>query len=141
MKVYEKTVRTVIKQVLSLDRNTLDYAIAGVSENKSNATSDSDIGWLKIAIEEEWNKMSEFILKAFKSFRKRVDTIIKKMGVILSKFTILGVFSYFVVYSLKFNSILFYKRVVYYYAKIFLILLPYQIYIYIYIYIERERER
>ncbi len=34
---------------------------------------------LKIAIEEEWNKMSgEFILKACKSFRMRVHTIIEK---------------------------------------------------------------
>ena len=46
---------------------------------------------LKTAIEEEWNKMSgEFILKVWKSFRWRVDTIIeKKMVAILSKFTIL----------------------------------------------------
>ena len=37
----------------------------GVLENKTNATSYPNIGSLKNAIEEEWNKMSEeFILKA-----------------------------------------------------------------------------
>ena len=43
----------------------------------------------------------EFILKACKSFRKYVDTIIekkKKMTAILSKFTVLCLSSYFVVY-------------------------------------------
>ena len=39
----------------------------------------------------------EFILKAFKSFRKSADTIIeKKMMAILSKFTVFGLSSYFV---------------------------------------------
>ena len=47
-------------------------------QNK-NATSHPNIGSLKNAIEEEWNKMSEkFILKACKSFRRGVDTIIDK---------------------------------------------------------------
>ena len=42
--------------------------------------------------------MSEnFILKACKSFRRCVDTIIEKMAAILSKFTVLCL-SYFVVY-------------------------------------------
>ena len=50
-------------------------AIWGVLENKTNATSNPN----KTAIEEEWNKMSEeFILKTYKSFRRRVDTIIEK---------------------------------------------------------------
>ena len=49
--------------------NPLDYAIWGVLENKTNATSFPNIGLLKPAIEEEGNKMSEeFILKACKSF-------------------------------------------------------------------------
>ena len=74
--------RTEIKQDLSPDHNpTLDYATWGVLENKTNATSHPSIGSLKIAIEEEWNKMSkEFLLKACKSFRRRVDTIIEKNG-------------------------------------------------------------
>ena len=61
------------------DLNLLDYAIWGVLENKTNATSHLNIGSLKTANKEKWNEMSEeFILKACKSFRKRVDTIIEK---------------------------------------------------------------
>ena len=68
-----------IKQDLSPDCNPLDYALCSVLENKTNATFRPNIGSLKPAIEEEWNKMSEeFILKACKLFRKRVDTIIEK---------------------------------------------------------------
>ena len=38
-----------------------------ILENKTNTTSHPNIGSLKTAIEEEWNKISvEFILKAFK---------------------------------------------------------------------------
>ena len=52
----------------------------GVLEDKTNATFHRNIGSLKTAIEEEWNKMSEeFILKACKSFRRRVNTIIEKI--------------------------------------------------------------
>ena len=73
--------RTVIKQDLRPDLILLDYATWSVLENKTNATSHSNIGLLKIAIVEEWNKMSEeFILKACKSFWKPVDTIIEKNG-------------------------------------------------------------
>ena len=44
---------------------TLDYTIWGILENKTNATSHANIGLLKTAMEDEWNKMSEeFILKA-----------------------------------------------------------------------------
>ena len=51
-------------------------------ENKTNATSHPNIGLLKTNIEEEWNKISEeFILKACKSFRRHVDTIIEKNNV------------------------------------------------------------
>ena len=51
------------------------------------ATHHPKIGSLKTAIEEEWNKMSEeSIFKAFKSFRRPVDTI--KMATILSKLTV-----------------------------------------------------
>ena len=68
----------------------------GVIENKTNATSHLNIGSLKTVIEEEWNKMSEeFILKAYKSFRIRVDTIIKKkLTGIFSRITVLCL-SYF----------------------------------------------
>ncbi len=39
---------------------------------KTNTTFHPNIGSLKTAIEEEWNKMSEeFILKACKSFQKQ----------------------------------------------------------------------
>ena len=40
----------------SPDLNPLDYAILGILENKTNATSHSNIGLFKTAIEEEWNK-------------------------------------------------------------------------------------
>ena len=50
-------------------RNTLDYAIWGVLEYKTNATSHQNISSLKTAIEEVWNQRSEeFIWKACKSF-------------------------------------------------------------------------
>ena len=70
LKVHEKTVRTAIKQDLSPDLKPLDYAIWVVLENKTNETSYPNIGSLKTALEEEWNKISEeFILKACKSFQ------------------------------------------------------------------------
>ena len=63
----------------SSDLNPLDYALRGFLENKTNAISHPNIGSPKTAIEEGWNKMTEeFILKACKSFRKRVGTIIEK---------------------------------------------------------------
>ena len=51
--------RTEIKQDLSTDLDPLDYAIWGVLENKTNATSHQNIGSLETAIEEERNKMCE----------------------------------------------------------------------------------
>ena len=116
----------------SPDLNPLDYAIWGVLENKTNVTSHRNIGSLKNAIEEEWNKMSEeFISKAYNSFRRRVHTMIAKMAVILSKFTVLYLYSYFAVDFLKLVLILilvlFYNRVVYY-TRIFFILFPNPIY-------------
>ena len=78
-KVHKKTVKTAIKQDLSPDLNPLDYGIWVILENKTNVNSHSNIGSLKTAIEEEWNKISEeFILKAYKSFPRSVDTIIEK---------------------------------------------------------------
>ena len=57
----------------------LHDAIWGVLENKTYATSHLNIGSHKTAIKDEWNKMSEeFIFKACKSFRRRVDTINEK---------------------------------------------------------------
>ena len=71
--------KTAIKQDLRPDLNPLDYAIWGILENKTNVTSHPNIGSLKTVIEQEWNKMSEeSIWKAYKSFRRRVDTIIEK---------------------------------------------------------------
>ena len=96
----------------------------GILENKTNTTSHPNIGSLKTAIEKEWNKMSEeFILKACKLFQKHIDTIIEKTVAILSKFTILCLSSYFVVYFFKSKLILFYNSIVYYYTRIFQILL------------------
>ena len=63
----------------SRDLKPLDYAIWGILENKTNATSHPKIGSLKTAIEEEWNKMlEELILKAYKSFLRCIDTTEKK---------------------------------------------------------------
>ena len=108
MNVPEKTERTVIKQELSPDLNPLHDAIWGVLENKTNATSHPNICSLKTTIEDEWNKMSEeFILKACKPFRRRIDTIIEKMVAMLSKFTVLCLSSYFMAYFLKLKFILF----------------------------------
>ena len=60
-----KKLRIAIKQDLSPDLNPLDYAIWGILENQTNATSHPNIGLLKSAIEEELNKISaEFNLKA-----------------------------------------------------------------------------
>ena len=64
LKVHEKTVRTEIKQDIRLDLKLLDYAIWGVLENITNATSHPNICSIKTVTEEEWNKSSgEFILK------------------------------------------------------------------------------
>ena len=63
------------------DLNPLDYNIWGVLENKTKATFYQNIGSLKTAIEEVWNKMSEkFIMKICKSFRWYVNTIIEKIS-------------------------------------------------------------
>ena len=79
LKDHEKTVRTAIKQNLSLDLYPLDYAIWGILEQKTNVTSYPNIGSRNTAIEGEWKTMfEEFILNACKSFRRRVDLIIKK---------------------------------------------------------------
>ncbi len=53
LKVYEKTLRTAIKQNLSPDLNPLDYAIWGVLENKTNAVSHRNIALLMTAYKKE----------------------------------------------------------------------------------------
>ena len=78
LKVHEKILK-IVEQDLSLELNLLNYVIWGVFENKTNPISHRNISSLKTAFEKEWNKMfEEFILKACKSFRRRVDTIIEK---------------------------------------------------------------
>ena len=72
---FSTALTTVIKKdhTTSIRRHAKDYAIFGFLENKTNTTSNPNIGSYKIAIEEEWNKMSEeFILKACKSFQMSV---------------------------------------------------------------------
>ena len=79
LKVGDKTVRTAIKQNLSPDLIPLDYTIWGVLENKTNATPHPNIGLLKTAFEEKWNKMAEeIVFRACESFWKRVDSILKE---------------------------------------------------------------
>ena len=81
----------------SPDHNLPDYTIWGVLENKTNETSHPNIGFLKTAIEEEWNKLSEeLILKGRKSFWKCVDTIIEEMAAL---FTVSCLSSYFVAFK------------------------------------------
>ena len=67
----------------------------------------------------------EFIFKACKSFRRRVDTIIEKMAAIVCKFTILCLNFFFC----KLKLILFFNSVVFNYTRIFLILLPHPVYL------------
>ena len=58
---------------------------------------------LRLASEKEWNKMSEeFILNAYKSFRRLVDALIEKMVAILNKLSVLRL-SYFIVFFFFFN--------------------------------------
>ena len=100
--------KIAIKQDLSLDLNPFDYAIWGILENKANATFHPNISSFKTAVEQECNKLSEeFILKECKLFQKCVDTIIENMVAILSKFTVLCSYPYFVYFfKLKFNLVL-----------------------------------
>ena len=73
LKVYDKTVRTAIKWDLRPNPNPIVYAMCGVTESQTGATSHLNIGLLKIAIEMKLNKIcEEFIYKACKS-RRRVN--------------------------------------------------------------------
>ena len=98
--VNEKTVRTAIKQDLNPDCNLLDCVIWGIL--KTNATFHPNISLLKTVIEEEWNKMSEeFILKACKSFQRRVDTIIEQ-----KKMVTISSYSFVSFFRIKINLLL-----------------------------------
>ena len=57
----------------------------------------------------------EFILNANR-FEGLLSKLLKKMVAILSKFTVLGLFSYFVVYFSQSKLILISNRVVYHYT-------------------------
>ena len=89
-RIRKHTLRTAIKLDLNPGHNPLDYAKWGVLKNKINTTSHPNICSLKNAIEKEWNKIpEELILKACKSLRRCVDTIIekkKKMTAVLNKY-------------------------------------------------------
>ena len=78
-KKISKIIRVSLWPSSSAAIKPLDYTIWGVLESITKATSHPNIGLLMTAIEKELNQMSEeFILKACKSFRRRVDTIIEK---------------------------------------------------------------
>ena len=77
MNVHEKTEYRNLKKFKSR-LNPHDYAIWCVFENKTNGTSGTNSGFFKIAIEEEWNKMSEKII--LKTFRRRINTLIEENG-------------------------------------------------------------
>ena len=64
MNEQEKTKKNKVKKISKIigvslwsPSNPFNYAIWGVLENKTNATPPPNIGSLKTAIEEEWNKM------------------------------------------------------------------------------------
>ena len=58
LKVHKRTLRTAIKQDLSPDFNPLDYAICGILENKTNATSHPNIGLVSVSL---FNGISTFV--------------------------------------------------------------------------------
>lgn len=65
----------------SADLNPLDYAIWGVLEQATNKTPHPNVDCLKEAIKREWNKLStEFVINSCKSFRHRVEAVIKNNG-------------------------------------------------------------
>ena len=116
--IHEKIVRTAISQDLRPDLNLLDYTLWGVLENKMQFPIQILV-CLRLSFKRNVIKfLKEFILKACKSFRRSVHTIMEKMVAILSKFTVLCLSSYFVVYLLNLKLIVFYNRVAYYYTRI-----------------------
>ena len=95
-----------------------------------------NIGSHKTAVEEEWNRIfKEFILKAYKSFRRCVDTIIEKKCWLY--FVNLCVYLFCSLFC-KIRINLVYDRVVYYFTRIFFSF-ALCVCIYIYIYAEFPR--
>ena len=118
---HNKTVRTTIKQDLSPNLNPLVYAIWRILENKTNATSIQILVCIRWLLRRNGIK---YLKNLFWRHTNCFDTICeKKMVVIMSKFTVLSLSSYFVVYLFKSKLILFYNRINYYYTRIFLIIL------------------
>ena len=86
LKIHEKTVRTVIKQDLSPDRNLLDYVTWGVLEKKTQKKQKKQMQLpiqilvlLRVPFSRNGIKcLKNVILNACKSFRRRVDTITEK---------------------------------------------------------------
>ena len=86
---------------------------------------------ISVFIEEEWNKMlKEFILKPSKSFRRCIDMINEKNngGHIEKIYCFVSIFLFCCLF-LKLKLILFYNWGVYYYTRIFLILLPHPVFL------------
>ena len=81
-----KTKRNTISEITGVylwrpsnpDLNLLNYAISGILENQTYATTHPNIDLLKTVMEEKWDKMSKgFILKGYKSFWRCVGAIIE----------------------------------------------------------------
>ena len=63
----------------SIKPRSLITRYGAFEKTTKNATSHPNISSFKIAIEKEWNRISEeFIPKTFKSFRRYVHTILEK---------------------------------------------------------------
>ena len=119
MKGHEKTVRAVVKQDSNPDLTPLDYAIWGVLEKKTDATSHRENGSFKTAMEEERNKMTKSILKVCKFFRRLIDTIKDKNS--SQSFFRCGSIFLFCFLVFKWKLILFYNCRIFY-TRVFLIL-------------------
>ncbi|QQP58172.1 Uncharacterized protein FKW44_003403, partial [Caligus rogercresseyi] len=65
----------------SPDLNPLDFAVWGELEKKTNRTPHPNVDALKATIRTEWDNMSEeFLINSCKSFRRRVEAVIKAEG-------------------------------------------------------------
>ena len=62
----------------SPDLNLFDYILWGIFENNTNANSHPNIGLLKTAIEEEWNKMKNLFLRHVNRFEGVLVPQLKK---------------------------------------------------------------
>ena len=93
-----------LKVIYGPNLNSLYYAIWGILENKTNATAHPNIGSLKTGIEKERNKMTEdIIMKACKSFQKRVGKIPEKKKLVNLQICL---HTYFVVFFIWNNLVL-----------------------------------